>query len=84
MSTFEDTPQSKLSKTWVKAGTFNAGNRKEDATGKGQLYKPASRLDLQAQKEKMDARVGPTHAYQSVSLLELLETHFRSDSLMIM
>ena len=44
VSTFEDAPSSKLNKSWVKAGTFNAGNRKEDTTEKGKLYKPTSKL----------------------------------------
>ena len=41
---FEDSPTQKLNKTWVKAGTFNAGNRKEDHSGKGEIYKPQSKL----------------------------------------
>lgn len=48
MSTFDDNPQHKLNKTWVKAGTFNAGNRKEDSTDKGKLYKPQAKLELPA------------------------------------
>ena len=32
------------SKTWIKAGTFNAGSRSEDSTGKGQIYNPVSRI----------------------------------------
>ena len=44
VSTFEDAPSSKLNKSWVKAGTFNAGNRKEDTTERGKLYKPTSKL----------------------------------------
>jgi U2-associated protein SR140 len=46
VSTFEDNPQQKLNKTWVKAGTFNAGNRREDTTEKGKLYKPQTKLEL--------------------------------------
>lgn len=41
---FDDNPVAKINKTWVKAGTFNAGNRKEDTSGKGELYKPKSKL----------------------------------------
>lgn len=41
---FDDSPTAKINKTWVKAGTFNAGNRKEDTTGKGEIYKPKSKL----------------------------------------
>ena len=41
---FDDNPTAKINKTWVKAGTFNAGNRKEDSSGKGEIYKPKSKL----------------------------------------
>jgi len=41
---FDDKPKNKISQTWVKAGTFNAGSRKEDTVGKGTLYKPTSKL----------------------------------------
>lgn len=41
---FDDNPATKLNKTWVKAGTFNAGSRKEDTSGHGELYKPKSKL----------------------------------------
>ncbi|TRY72722.1 hypothetical protein TCAL_00982 [Tigriopus californicus] len=51
VSTFEDHPSSKVNKTWVKAGTFNAGNRKEDFTEKGKLYQPASRMDSGARSD---------------------------------
>ncbi len=51
VSTFEDNSSSKVSKTWIKAGTFNAGNRKEDSTGKGQLYKPTSRYSNDRDRE---------------------------------
>ena len=44
VATFEDAPSSKLNKSWIKAGTFNAGNRKEDVTERGTLYKPTSKL----------------------------------------
>ncbi len=50
VSTFEDGPQNKLNKTWVKAGTFNAGNRKEDTTDKGMLYKPQAKLDMMSKE----------------------------------
>jgi hypothetical protein len=30
----------------VKAGTFNAGNRKEDFSEKGKLYKPGVKLEI--------------------------------------
>ena len=41
---FDDKPKNKIGQTWVKAGTFNAGSRKEDTVGKGTLYKPTSKL----------------------------------------
>ena len=41
---FDDKPTTKINKTWVKAGTFDAGSRKETDTGKGTLYKPTSKL----------------------------------------
>lgn len=41
---FDNKPGTKINKTWVKAGTFDAGSRKEDTAGKGQLYKPTSKL----------------------------------------
>jgi len=34
----------------VKAGTFNAGNRKEDTTDKGMLYKPQAKLDMMSKE----------------------------------
>uniref|UniRef100_U5EJB7 Putative splicing regulator n=1 Tax=Corethrella appendiculata TaxID=1370023 RepID=U5EJB7_9DIPT len=42
VETFQEAP-SKLSKVWVKAGTYDAGTRKEDTREKGKLYKPQSR-----------------------------------------
>lgn len=46
VSTFADDggAASKVNKTWVKAGTFNAGNRKEDTSEKGKLYKPSAKF----------------------------------------
>ena len=41
---FDDQPGTKINKTWVKAGTFDAGSRKEDMSGAGTLYKPTSKL----------------------------------------
>jgi len=46
---FEDKPGTKINKTWVKAGTFDAGSRKETVEGKGTLYKPTSKLAELAQ-----------------------------------
>ena len=67
VSTFDESPSSKVSKTWVKAGTFNAGNRKEDTSDKGKLYKPTSRIELNSEKSKKDvaAATGPGGASSS-------------------
>lgn len=40
VETFQNPQSSAVSKTWVKAGTYNAGTRKEDNREKGKLYKP--------------------------------------------
>jgi hypothetical protein len=37
----------------VKAGTFNAGNRKEDTTDRGKLYKPTTKHDILAKEAPM-------------------------------
>ncbi|KAI5645039.1 RNA recognition motif domain-containing protein [Phthorimaea operculella] len=44
VETFQEVP-STTSKVWVKAGTYDAGARKEDTSERGKLYKPTSRLD---------------------------------------
>merc|ERR1712106_417731 len=49
VATFEDVPTQK-GKVWVKAGTFDAGSRKEDNKDKGKLYKPTSKLAELAEK----------------------------------
>ncbi|XP_050714698.1 U2 snRNP-associated SURP motif-containing protein-like isoform X3 [Eriocheir sinensis] len=49
VATFEETPVQK-GKVWVKAGTFDAGSRKEDTKEKGKLYKPTSKLAELAEK----------------------------------
>ena len=41
---FDDKPATKINKTWVKAGTFDAGSRKESSDGAGTLYRPTSKL----------------------------------------
>ena len=58
VSTFEDAPSAKVNKTWIKAGTFNAGNRKEDFSDKGKLYKPQSKIDLNALKKNETSSSG--------------------------
>lgn len=40
VETFENPQSSAVAKTWVKAGTYDAGTRKEDYKDKGKLYKP--------------------------------------------
>ncbi|GBP38747.1 hypothetical protein EVAR_22396_1 [Eumeta japonica] len=44
VETFQEVPSS-TSKVWVKAGTYDAGARKEDTSERGKLYKPISRLE---------------------------------------
>ncbi|KAJ1530303.1 hypothetical protein ONE63_005222 [Megalurothrips usitatus] len=45
VATFQETPNNKSSRVWVKAGTYDAGKRQEDTKEKGKLYKPTSRLE---------------------------------------
>ncbi|XP_053672314.1 U2 snRNP-associated SURP motif-containing protein [Anopheles nili] len=49
VETFQEAP-SKISKVWVKAGTYDAGSRKEDTKDRGKLYKPQSRLESDHEK----------------------------------
>ncbi|XP_058831221.1 U2 snRNP-associated SURP motif-containing protein [Topomyia yanbarensis] len=49
VETFQEAP-SKISKVWVKAGTYDAGSRKEDVRDKGKLYKPSSKMDTETEK----------------------------------
>ncbi|XP_060536937.1 U2 snRNP-associated SURP motif-containing protein isoform X2 [Cylas formicarius] len=44
VETFQEAPINGSSKVWVKAGTYDAGARKEDTKDKGKLYKPTSRI----------------------------------------
>lgn len=44
VETFQETPVNGSSKVWVKAGTYDAGARREDTKDKGKLYKPTSKL----------------------------------------
>lgn len=39
---------------WVKAGTYDAGSRREDKSEKGKLYKPGSKLDKSASEKAED------------------------------
>ncbi|XP_011196659.2 U2 snRNP-associated SURP motif-containing protein isoform X2 [Zeugodacus cucurbitae] len=51
VETFQEAP-SASSKVWVKAGTYDAGSRREDSREKGKLYKPGSKLDEKSAAEK--------------------------------
>nr|CAH7761644.1 unnamed protein product [Callosobruchus chinensis] len=44
LETFQEAPINRCSKVWVKAGTYDAGARKEDTKDAGKLYKPTSRI----------------------------------------
>uniref|UniRef100_A0A1A9V280 U2 snRNP-associated SURP motif-containing protein n=1 Tax=Glossina austeni TaxID=7395 RepID=A0A1A9V280_GLOAU len=43
VETFQQTPNPSA-KIWIKAGTYDAGSRKEDNREKGKVYKPSSKL----------------------------------------
>ncbi|XP_005179362.1 U2 snRNP-associated SURP motif-containing protein [Musca domestica] len=51
VETFQEVP-SASSKVWVKAGTYDAGSRREDNREKGKLYKPSSKVDDKSATEK--------------------------------
>ena len=58
MDTFNQSSNAKVNKTWVKAGTFDAGSRREDTSERGKLYKPQSSrfqdfVSDSSQKEKV-------------------------------
>jgi U2-associated protein SR140 len=44
VETFQQSPAAASSKVWVKAGTYDAGTRKEDHREKGKLYKPTPKI----------------------------------------
>ncbi|EDW32826.1 GL10142 [Drosophila persimilis] len=52
VETFQEAP-TPSSKVWVKAGTYDAGSRREDKSEKGKLYKPWSRL-LDKEPDKIE------------------------------
>ena len=58
---FVDTFQqsSAVSKTWVKAGTYDAGSRKEDSREKGKLYKPTPKNNFSQEDhaQKLESEV---------------------------
>lgn len=51
VETFQEAPAT-LSKVWVKAGTYDAGSRREDNREKGKLYKPTSKIEEKTTAEK--------------------------------
>lgn len=51
VETFQEAP-SNVSKVWVKAGTYDAGSRREDNREKGKLYKPTSKIEEKSSAEK--------------------------------
>lgn len=63
VETFQEAPSS-TSKVWVKAGTYDAGARKEDSSERGKLYKPVSRLDERREPSRPDP---PKHKHKAVN-----------------
>ncbi|TDG50690.1 hypothetical protein AWZ03_002994 [Drosophila navojoa] len=53
VETFQEAPTAS-SKVWVKAGTYDAGSRREDKSEKGKLYKPGSKLVERSASEKAE------------------------------
>lgn len=53
VETFQEAPTAS-SKVWVKAGTYDAGSRREDKSEKGKLYKPGSKLVEKSSSEKAE------------------------------
>ncbi|KAH8299955.1 hypothetical protein KR044_007950, partial [Drosophila immigrans] len=53
VETFQEAPTAS-SKVWVKAGTYDAGSRREDKSEKGKLYKPGSKLVEKTASEKAE------------------------------
>ncbi|XP_017002072.2 U2 snRNP-associated SURP motif-containing protein [Drosophila takahashii] len=53
VETFQDAP-TPSSKVWVKAGTYDAGSRREDKSEKGKLYKPVSKLLDKSSADKVE------------------------------
>ncbi|XP_057656259.1 U2 snRNP-associated SURP motif-containing protein [Diorhabda carinulata] len=61
VETFQEAPINGSSKVWVKAGTYDAGARKEDTREKGKLYKPTSRI-AQSQEQMSSAERAQAYA----------------------
>ncbi|XP_032599458.1 U2 snRNP-associated SURP motif-containing protein [Drosophila grimshawi] len=53
VETFQEAPTAS-SKVWVKAGTYDAGSRREDKSEKGKLYKPGSKLIEKSASERAE------------------------------
>lgn len=60
VATFEEAPANKVNKTWIKAGTYDAGRRHEDAKEKGKIYRPTPKIDT----EKSSAQRAEEYAKQ--------------------
>ncbi|XP_031630121.1 U2 snRNP-associated SURP motif-containing protein [Contarinia nasturtii] len=64
VETFEEAPSS-VAKVWVKAGTYDAGSRKEDNKEKGKLYKPQAQAkhdEKPIEKSNEQPKLQPTPA----------------------
>uniref|UniRef100_A0AAR5P163 RRM domain-containing protein n=1 Tax=Dendroctonus ponderosae TaxID=77166 RepID=A0AAR5P163_DENPD len=73
VETFQEAPLNGSSKVWVKAGTYDAGARKEDTKDKGKLYKPTSKI--QPKEEAM------TSAERAQACAKLLSSDRKPDRL---
>jgi U2-associated protein SR140 len=62
VETFQNSSNSAASKVWVKAGTYDAGTRREDTKEKGKLYKPTPRAGASASTS--DERLTSTSSAQ--------------------
>jgi U2-associated protein SR140 len=72
--TFQNSSNSAASKVWVKAGTYDAGSRKEDTKEKGKLYKPTPKTAT-AIDEKQGASTSSAQDYA-----RMLASDSRKDS----
>ncbi|CAG9759602.1 unnamed protein product [Ceutorhynchus assimilis] len=73
VETFQEAPINGSSKIWVKAGTYDAGARREDTKDKGKLYKPTSKI--QPKEESLTA------AERAQAYAQLLSTDKKPDRL---
>ncbi|XP_065220157.1 U2 snRNP-associated SURP motif-containing protein isoform X2 [Planococcus citri] len=44
---FEEAPSNKVNKTWIKAGTYDAGRRQEDSKDRGKIYRPTPKIETE-------------------------------------